>query len=80
MPAAVADGVWRLTLGRPLKINVFLIREGDGVAIFDSATKPPRQAADPASGVQLVDRARPRSIAKLAALEPRTCWPGRFAR
>jgi glyoxylase-like metal-dependent hydrolase (beta-lactamase superfamily II) len=32
----VAEGVWRLTRGFPLKINVFFIREGDGVAVFDS--------------------------------------------
>ncbi|HEY1538683.1 MAG TPA: MBL fold metallo-hydrolase [Solirubrobacteraceae bacterium] len=38
-PTPVADGIWRVTLGRPLKINVFLIREGDGVAVFDSASR-----------------------------------------
>ena len=36
----VADGVWRVTKGFPLKVNVFLIREGDGVAVFDAGIKP----------------------------------------
>jgi hypothetical protein len=58
MPAPVADDVWRLTLGRPLKINVFLIREDDGVAVFDSATKPlgpaVRRAADALGGATRV--------------------------
>jgi len=35
----VAEGVWRITRGFPLKINVFLIREGDGVAVFDAGAK-----------------------------------------
>ncbi len=34
--ATVADGVWRVTRGVPLRINVFLVREGDGVAVFDA--------------------------------------------
>jgi len=38
-PTPVAEGVWRVTLGWPLKINVFFIREDDGVAVFDAATK-----------------------------------------
>jgi len=58
MPAPVADDVWRLTLGRPLKINVFFIRDGDGVAVFDSASKPLgpaiRQAADLLGGATRV--------------------------
>ena len=57
-PVAVADGIWRLTLGMPLKINVFLIREDDGVAIFDAASKPLgpkiRQAADALGGATRV--------------------------
>jgi glyoxylase-like metal-dependent hydrolase (beta-lactamase superfamily II) len=57
-PAAVADGIWRLTLGQPLRINVFFIREGDGVAIFDSATKALgpkiRRAADVLGGATRV--------------------------
>ncbi|HEX8103640.1 MAG TPA: MBL fold metallo-hydrolase [Solirubrobacteraceae bacterium] len=36
----VADGVWRVTKGFPLKVNVFLIREADGVAVFDAGIKP----------------------------------------
>jgi len=39
-PVPVADGVWRITRGFPLKINVFLVREGDGVAVFDAGHKP----------------------------------------
>jgi hydroxyacylglutathione hydrolase len=38
-PVPVADGVWRITRGFPLRINVFLLREGDGVAVFDSGHK-----------------------------------------
>ncbi len=57
-PTAVADGIWRVTLGFPLKINVFLIREGDGVAVFDSATKQlgpkVREAADALGGATRV--------------------------
>ena len=36
----IADGVWRVTRGFPLRINAFLVREGDGVAVFDSGHKP----------------------------------------
>ncbi len=39
-PTAIADGVWRVTRGAPLRINVFLVREGDGVAVFDAGHKP----------------------------------------
>ena len=39
-PTQVADGVWRLTRGFPLQINVFLVREDDGVAVFDAGHKP----------------------------------------
>jgi hydroxyacylglutathione hydrolase len=35
----VADGVWRVTRGIPMRINVFLIRDGDGVAVFDSGSR-----------------------------------------
>ena len=38
-PEPVAEGVWRVTQGIPLKINVFFIREGEGVALFDSGIK-----------------------------------------
>lgn len=58
LPHAVADGIWRLTLGRPLQINVFLVREGDGVAVFDSATRrlgpQVRAAADALGGATRV--------------------------
>lgn len=57
-PQPVADGIWRLTLGRPLRINVFFIREGDGVAVFDSASKQLgpaiRKAADTLGGATRV--------------------------
>ncbi len=57
-PTPVADGIWRVTLGFPLKINVFLIREGDGVAVFDSATRQLgpkiREAADALGGATRV--------------------------
>src|SRR5215210_7162926 len=36
----IADGVWRVRGGFPLSINAFLIREGDGVAVFDAGHKP----------------------------------------
>jgi hydroxyacylglutathione hydrolase len=36
----VADGVWRVTRGFPLRINTFLIREEGGVAVFDTGHKP----------------------------------------
>ena len=36
----VADGVWRIRHGFPLSINAFLIRDGDGVAVFDTGSKP----------------------------------------
>ncbi|MDX6680118.1 MAG: hypothetical protein QOG94_157, partial [Solirubrobacteraceae bacterium] len=58
VPIPVADGVWRLTLGRPLKINVFFLREDDGVAVFDSGSKPMgatiRRAADALGGATRV--------------------------
>jgi hydroxyacylglutathione hydrolase len=57
-PTPVADGIWRVTLGFPLKINVFLIREDDGVAVFDSATRQlgpkVRAAADALGGATRV--------------------------
>ncbi len=50
----VADGVWRVTRGFPLKINVFLVREGDGVAVFDAGARSMgatvRAAADALGG------------------------------
>ena len=57
-PDPVADGVWRLTLGMPLKTNVFFIREDDGVAVFDAGSKPMgpkiRRAADALGGATRV--------------------------
>lgn len=57
-PVKEADGVWRVTGGFPLKMNVFLIREGDGVAVFDSGHRPMgkkvREAADPLGGATRV--------------------------
>lgn len=32
----VADGVWRVTGGFPLRVNSFLVREDEGVAVFDA--------------------------------------------
>ena len=56
--AAVADGVWRVTRGFPLKINVFLVREGDGVAVFDAGARAMgaavRAAADALGGATRV--------------------------
>jgi hydroxyacylglutathione hydrolase len=55
---SVADGVWRITRGFPLRVNAFLIHEGDGVAIFDSGIKsmgkPLREAADSLGGATRV--------------------------
>ena len=39
-PRSAADGVWSITRGFPLRINVFFVREGDGVAVFDTGHKP----------------------------------------
>jgi len=57
-PEPVAEGIWRVTVGRPLQINVFLIREDEGVAVFDSASKQLgpkiRAAADTLGGATRV--------------------------
>lgn len=57
-PTQIADGVWRVTRGMPLRINVFLIREDGGVAVFDSGHKPMgaavRAAADALGGATRV--------------------------
>jgi glyoxylase-like metal-dependent hydrolase (beta-lactamase superfamily II) len=54
----VADGVWRVTRGFPLRVNVFLVREGEGVAVFDAGIKPMggavRAAADALGGATRV--------------------------
>jgi len=39
-PTEIADGVWRITRGFPLRINVFFVRESGGVAVFDAGHKP----------------------------------------
>jgi glyoxylase-like metal-dependent hydrolase (beta-lactamase superfamily II) len=55
---AVADGVWRVTGGFPLRINAFLVREGTGVAVFDAGHAPMgkklRAAADSLGGATRV--------------------------
>jgi hydroxyacylglutathione hydrolase len=38
-PQPVADGVWKLSAGFPLKMNVLFVRETGGVAVFDAGTK-----------------------------------------
>ncbi len=57
-PIPVADGVWRVTLGYPLKINAFLISEDGGVAVFDAASRQLgpkiRTAADSLGGATRV--------------------------
>ena len=54
----VAEGIWRVTAGRPLQINVFLIAEDDGVAVFDAASRQLgpriRAAADALGGATRV--------------------------
>jgi len=30
-PTQIADGVWRITRGVPLRINVFFVRDGDAL-------------------------------------------------
>jgi glyoxylase-like metal-dependent hydrolase (beta-lactamase superfamily II) len=54
----VADGVWRIEKGFPLRINAFLVRDGDGVAVFDTGHKPMgpplRKAADSLGGATRV--------------------------
>ena len=37
---SVADGVWRITGGFPLRVNAYLVADGDGVAVFDAGIKP----------------------------------------
>lgn len=51
---SIADGVWRVTKGFPLRVNSYLISDGDGVAVFDAGIKPMgnaiREAADSLGG------------------------------
>jgi glyoxylase-like metal-dependent hydrolase (beta-lactamase superfamily II) len=57
-PSKIADGVWRITRGMPLRINVFFVREADGVAVFDTGNKQMgtavREAADELGGATRV--------------------------
>ena len=50
----VAQGVWRVTEGFPLRVNSYLVREGVGVAVFDAGIKQMgaaiREAADSLGG------------------------------
>ncbi len=36
---SVAEGVWKLTGGFPLRTNAYLVREGDGVVVFDAGVR-----------------------------------------
>lgn len=51
---SVAEGVWRITKGFPLRVNAYLVADGDGVAVFDAGTKPMgkaiREAAETLGG------------------------------
>ena len=54
----VADGVWRVTKGFPLRINAYLVEEEGGVAVFDAGHRPMgkalRRAADERGGATRV--------------------------
>lgn len=54
----IADGVWRLSGGFPLRVNAYLVAEGDGVAVFDSGIesmgRKVREAADSLGGATRV--------------------------
>jgi glyoxylase-like metal-dependent hydrolase (beta-lactamase superfamily II) len=54
----VAQGVWRVTGGFPLRVNSYLVREGVGVAVFDAGIrqmgKALRDAADSLGGATRV--------------------------
>ena len=54
-PTAIAVGVWRITRGFPLRINVFFVREAGGVAVFDTLGEALADLASSHS-VQLVGR------------------------
>lgn len=34
-----ADGVWRVTAGFPLRVNAYLVRDSEGVAVFDAGIR-----------------------------------------
>jgi hydroxyacylglutathione hydrolase len=47
----VAEGVWRLVGGWPRKImNIYFIRDGDGVMLFDAGIKSMRRRVEAAAG------------------------------
>lgn len=54
----ISEGVWRVTGGFPLRVNAFLVREREGVAVFDAGHRPLgariRSAADELGGVTRV--------------------------
>ena len=35
----VANGVWRITAGFPLRVNAYLVHDGEGVAVFDAGLR-----------------------------------------
>jgi len=55
---SIADGVWRVTGGFPLRVNTYLVSDEDGVAVFDagirSMGKKIRAAADGLGGATRV--------------------------
>jgi hydroxyacylglutathione hydrolase len=70
-PTQIADGVWRLTRGFPLRINVFFVREEGGVAVFDTGHKPMgkavRAAADALGGATRIVLGNPHADHRGAA-------------
>ena len=55
---SVADGVWLIRGGVPRRMNVFAIRDGDGVALFDAGirhmVRPIAEATAPLGGITKV--------------------------
>jgi glyoxylase-like metal-dependent hydrolase (beta-lactamase superfamily II)/predicted ester cyclase len=50
-PERVADGVWRIAGGFPLKmVNTFLIEDGDGVVVYDAGIRQMARAIAMAAG------------------------------
>jgi glyoxylase-like metal-dependent hydrolase (beta-lactamase superfamily II) len=51
---SVAEGVWRITKGFPLRVNAYLVADGDRVAVFDAGIEPMgkaiREAAETLGG------------------------------
>ncbi len=54
----VAEGVWRISAGFPLRVNAFLVADGEGVAAFDAGIRSMggaiREAADKRGGATRV--------------------------